>query len=744
MTHKKEFTIGGRPFSLEIGRLAPQADCAVLARYGDTVVLATVVASKKKSELSYFPLQVEYQEKLYAGGLIKGSRWVKREGRPTDDVILKGRLIDRSIRPLFPKSYHHDVQVVVTVLSIDKENDPDMVGMIGVSCALSLSQIPWNGPIAAVRMGMVDGILVVNPTMEQEEKSSLDLVVSASKEKVLMLEAGANQLSEDDMFTAITTAHKTIQPIIQAIEEFTKEHGQKKQLVEKSGQEELEKILEKSYKKEIMSSMTGVALKKEGASEELSALLDDLEKKYTETYTRSELFDAADHIFEKLVRNQVIEKKVRVDGRGLSDIRPLSAEVSVLPRTHGSAIFQRGNTQALTITTLGAPGMEQLLESAEGQESKRYIHHYNMPPFSVGETGRMGSPSRREVGHGALAERALLPVIPDRKKFPYTIRVVSEILSSNGSTSMASTCGSTLSLMDAGVPIIEPVAGISVGLVTKDDAFELLTDIMGVEDFTGDMDFKVAGTKNGITAIQLDVKINGLTHEMIRQTLVRAKEARMKILGVMLAALPASKEKVSTYAPKIEQVQIPVDRIGEIIGPGGKMIRNITAQSGCEIDVDDDGTVTISSQDAEKLKKGIEMVTNIVREIKEDEEFVGTVKRFMPFGAFVEIIPGKEGLVHLSKMSTSFVNKPEDVLSLGEKVNVRVSEIDKMGRINLSMISKEDEQKGGRSSGSPRTGGYSRDRGGDRGERGRDSRDSRDNRRGGSRRYQHPHLQENR
>ena len=738
MIHKKEFTIGGRPFSLEIGLLAPQADSAVLARYGDTVVLATVVASKKESDLSYFPLQVEYQEKLYAGGLIKGSRWVKREGRPTDDVILKGRLIDRSIRPLFPKSYHHDVQIVVTILSIDKENDPDMVGMIGVSCALALSPVPWDGPIAAVRMGMVDEKLVVNPTMEQEAKSSLDVVISASKEKVIMLEAGANQLSEDQMFTAITTAHETIKPIITAIEEFVKEHGQKKQTVEEKGAGELEKQLEKSYKKEIMKVMTATALKKDGASQELSSFLDDLEKKYVDTYTRSEIFDAADHIFEKLIRAQVIEKKVRVDGRGPSDIRPLSAQIGILPRTHGSALFQRGNTQALTITTLGAPGMEQLLESAEGQDSKRYIHHYNMPPFSVGETGRVGFPSRREIGHGALAERALLPVIPDKKRFPYTIRVVSEILSSNGSTSMASTCGSTLSLMDAGVPIQEPVAGISVGLVTSGDTFELLTDIMGVEDFTGDMDFKVAGTKNGITAIQLDVKIHGLTHEMIKQTLARAKEARMKILDVMLAALPKAKDAVSTYAPKIEQVQIPVDRIGEVIGPGGKMIRSIIAQTGCEVDVDDDGTVTIASQDAEKLRKGIELVTNIVREIKEDEEFVGIVKRFMPFGAFVEIVPGKEGLVHLSKMSTSFVNKPEDVLSLGEKVNVRVSEIDKMGRINLSMISKEDEQKNGsRSSGPSRSGGYSRDRG-DRGDRGRDSQ------RGGSRRYQHPHLQENR
>lgn len=737
MEQKTSITIGGKEISFETGKLAPQADAAVVGRCGDTVVLVTVVASKSESALPYFPLQVEYGEKLYAGGRIKGSRWVKREGRPSDDLILNARLIDRSIRPLFPKEYHHDVQIVITVLSVDKENDPDMLALQATSCALAISQIPWNGPIGGVRVGRVNDELIVNPTAEQMETSTLDLVVSGTADKAVMIEAGAHQLSEELMMEALKRGNDEIKRIIDTIRTFAKKIGKKKQMVVKKESSKLHDVLTKEEKKTIIDLMSQKAVKKEGAAESLNEFSTKLIEKYGEKYEESEFANVIDELFEQHARKQVIEKKVRIDGRKLDEIRPLSAEVGVLPRTHGSAIFQRGNTQALTITTLGAPSMEQYLETAEGEETKRYMHHYNMPPFSVGETGRMGWPSRREIGHGALAERALLPVVPSREKFPYTIHLVSEVLSSNGSTSMASTCGSTLSLMDAGVPIETPVAGISVGLVTEGDRFELLTDIMGVEDFTGDMDFKVAGTHRGVTAIQLDVKIPGLTYEMVEKTFERAKEARAKILEVMNKAISSPRQHVSTYAPKIETVTIPTEKIGEIIGPGGKMIRNIIATTGCDVDVNDDGVVTISSQEAEKVKKAAEWIKGIVREVQPGEMFNGVVTRMMPFGAFVEVLPGKEGLVHLSQMSTEYVKSPEDVVHVGQKVQVQVIEIDEQGRINLSMLSKEERE----SKRQNRNQGHGNDRTHSHG-------NGRSSNNGGNRRdrrpYQHPHLKENR
>ncbi|KKS19120.1 MAG: Polyribonucleotide nucleotidyltransferase, partial [Candidatus Roizmanbacteria bacterium GW2011_GWC2_41_7] len=570
------------------------------------------------------------------------------------------------------------------------------------------------------------------------EFSDLDLVVSSSKEKVVMIEAGANQIPEEKMFSAIKMALDETKPIIAVIEELQKKAGKKKQVVPEKRDHKLFDAIKKSHKKEIVETLTARTLKKEGAYEKHMQLITELSKAYEEVYSTSEVIGVLDEIFEENMREIILKTGKRVDGRGLKDLRPLSGRVSVLPRTHGSAIFQRGDTQALTITTLAPPSLEMWLESAEGEETKRYMHHYNMPPFSVGETGRVGYPGRREIGHGALAERALEPVIPTEEEFPYTIHVVSEILSSNGSTSMASTCGSTLSLMDAGVPIKAPVGGISTGLVTQGEKFVLLTDIMGVEDFGGDMDFKVAGTKEGITAIQLDIKIDGLTLPMIKDTFAQSYEARLKILDMMNSVIPSTRTAVSEYAPKVETVTIDVEKIGEVIGPGGRMIKSIIAETGCDINVEDDGVVTIAGLDTAKVQTAVDWIKGIVREVKEGEVFEGEVKRLMSFGAFVEILPGKEGLVHLSKMSTEFVEKPEDVVSVGQTVRVRVVEIDQRKRINLSMLFGEDTKSERRDR--PRLSSQRDDR--SRGGRG----DRQGDHRGGysKQRYQHPHLREDR
>jgi polyribonucleotide nucleotidyltransferase len=689
--------LGGTTLTLETGSLAPQASASILARLGDTVVLATVVEGNLREDIDYFPLSVEFVERLYAGGRIKGSRWVKREGRPSDEAVLSGRLIDRSIRPLFPKEYKNEVQVMATVLSVDGENEPDILALIAVSAAISISRIPWNGPVGAIRMGYVrdpegkQSEYISNPTRSQLDYSDLDVVATQTKEKTLMLESGAKQVPEDIMLEAIKRAHIDNDRVIELINELTKKVGQKKVTVTPNTTYlETVKKIEKSYKEDIAALAAARANKEAGGN--LAGEL--VNKIYEEEKMRDPsgevdkklLAKAVEYVMFQMIRSDVITKKKRADGRKVDEIRPISAQVSVLPRTHGSAIFQRGLTQALTVATLGSPRLEQLIESAEGEESKRYIHHYSMPPYSVGEAGRAGFTSRREIGHGALAERALEPVIPGKDVFPYTIRLVSEILSSNGSTSMASTCGSTLALMDAGVPITKPVAGISIGMMSDEKDYVLLTDIIGLEDFSGDMDFKVAGTEDGITAIQLDVKIPGLTDKQVEEILAAAKTARMFILEKMLATLPQSRSEVSEFAPKIEMVQIPVDKIGELIGPGGKIIKNIIAQTGATVDVEDDGTVTVSGTDEEAVQKALDWVKGIVREVQPGEIFEGPVKRILPFGAFVEFLPGKEGMVHVSKMAKGFVKNPEEVVTIGQSVKVRVAEIDDQGRINLSMF----------------------------------------------------------
>jgi polyribonucleotide nucleotidyltransferase len=708
--------LDGKVLTLETGELAVQATSSVLATMGETVVLVTVVEGGK-SDLDYFPLSVEYGERLYAGGKIKGSRWVKREGRPSDEAILAGRLIDRSIRPLFPKAFKNDVQVIVTVLSVDGENEADIVALNGVSAALALSRIPWNGPVGAVRVGFVkengNGEYLINHGPSESEFSELDIVVSQTKDKTVMIEAGAYEVSEDVLYAAIEKAHVVTGKIIETIEGFAKKAGQKKlEVTEDPLLHEAIALIEKSFKAEV-EGLIASRVNKEGSGNETDDLIAKIleAEKMANPDTKLDkkiIAKAVEYIMFKLIRKSVVEKKKRVDGRKMDEIRPINMRAGVLPRTHGSALFERGITQALSIVTLGSPRMEQLIESAEGEETKRYIHHYSGLPYSFGQTGRVGTPSRREIGHGALAERALLAVIPKQDVFPYTIRVVSEVLSQNGSSSMASTCGSTLALMDAGVPIKKPVAGISVGMMSDEKNYELLTDIIGLEDFSGDMDFKVAGTDSGVTAIQLDVKIPGLTLEQIKKILEQAKKGRLEILEKIQATLPKSREALSKYAPKIEIVKIPVEKIGEVIGPGGKVIKNIIATTGAQVEVEDDGSVAISGVSDEAVQKAVTWVKSLTREVLANEEFEGEVKRILPFGAFVEILPGKEGMVHVSKMSTEFVQDPNDVVQLGQKVKVRVVEIDEQGRINLSMLFGEDAQKADRprTEDRPRTGGY--------------------------------------
>ncbi|OGG24663.1 polyribonucleotide nucleotidyltransferase [Candidatus Gottesmanbacteria bacterium RIFCSPLOWO2_01_FULL_43_11b] len=695
---KKSVEIGGRTLSLEAGRFAEQATASIVAQYGDTMVLAAVTASGHETTLDYFPLSVEYVERLYAGGRIKGSRWVKREGRPSDDAILSGRLVDRSIRPLFPKSYKHDVQVVITTLSIDGENDPDVLGLVAASAALAISPIPWEGPVAAVRMGYIKeqdngkGQLIINPTVTEQALSEFDVVVSSTLDRVMMLEGGFCETGEDLVLESIKSAKNENKKIISVIAQLVKEVGKPKiKAPEPEEKTTLKDFILKNYKKQMEDVFTKHAAKESG-SEDVQALAVEIAGDEAQ-WNVKDVLNELDKLFKKKLREDIMKSGKRIDGRKIDEIRPIGIDVGILTRTHGSAVFARGQTQVLTVATLGTPSLEQLIESPMGEESKRYIHHYSMPPYSVGETGRMGTPSRREIGHGALAERALLSVIPSEDEFPYTIRLVSEVFSSNGSTSMASTCGSTLALMDAGVPIKEPVAGISIGLVTEKEKYVLLTDIMGVEDFGGDMDFKVAGTKNGITAIQLDMKVHGITDEIIKGTLESAKKARMTILASMLKVIGSPRAKLSQYAPKVQVVKIPVDRIGEVIGPGGKTIRQIIAVTGAVVDVKDDGSVFISGTKEDGVERAVTWIKGITHEVKSGEEFEGEVKRILPFGAFVEILPGKEGMVHVSQMASGFVNDPNDVVSLGQKVKVRVIEIDDQRRINLSMLFGQDASK---------------------------------------------------
>jgi polyribonucleotide nucleotidyltransferase len=694
----KSLEVAGRTLTFEIGRYASRATSAVLARYGETTVLATVVVSPQESKLDYFPLTVEYQVRLYAGGRIKGSRWVKREGRPTDAEVLSGRLIDRSIRPLFPKSFHHEVQAIITVLSVDLANDPDILAINAASTALAISPIPWNGPVAAVRMGLVESEIVVNPPGDNEKPSDLDLVVTSNDHLVTMLEAGASQVPEERVFKALETGHGENQKIIKLIAGFAEEVGQTKISVPvKPHDASLVKQVSTSAKEIIKDTLDSAKGK---SVVERMQIYEDAKETVVEGFdenVRGEVKVIIDELFTQSFRSSVLEKNKRWDGRKLEEVRPLGIEVGILPRVHGSAHFQRGDTEALTVTTLGAPSLSQSLETAEGDETKRYMHHYNFPPFSVGETGRMGL-SRREIGHGALAERALIPVIPPETEFPYAVRVVSEIMTSNGSTSMAAACGSTLSLMDAGVPILAPVSGISTGLITpkgypgKTDGYVLLTDINGGEDQYGDMDFKVAGTEKGVTAIQLDVKVPGLTLEICKETFTRARAARMEILKAMLAVLPKSRPQLSQYAPKISTIQMPIDKIGELIGPGGKVIRKLMADTETSIDVNDDGTVFVSGSDQEKVNQVLTWIQSLSHVVAPGEIYEGTVARIQPFGVFVEILPGKDGMVHVSLMANDFVSDPNQIVKVGDKVKVWVTEIDDLGRINLSMLFDQNGQ----------------------------------------------------
>lgn len=710
---KKTLEIGGRTLTLKTGILAPQATLAVTAQYGDTVVLATVTSAPLRQELDYFPLSVEYQERLYAGGRIKGSRWVKREGRPTDDEILKGRLIDRSIRPLFPKTYKMDVQVIATVLSVDMENDPAMTAGFAVSAALTASSLPWGGPVSILNVGLIDGEYVINPTNAQEESSKMDLIVSATKEAIIMVEAGANEVSEDEVIKGIEFAQKESKQVFDFINEFAKEVGIEKEVVAKT---EHDKALVKAIAaiaEERLPAVIDQMAKKEGKSAMWDELLAEV-KAAVEPEQQVEASIILDDMKKEIIRKNIL-KGVRPDGRKLDQVRVLSSAVGVLPRTHGSALFQRGATQVMNVATIGPLSDGQLLESAEGEREQRYIHHYIMPPFSTGETGRVGQPSRREIGHGALAERALFPVIPDEKTFPYAMRLVSEVLSSNGSTSMASTCGSTLSLMDAGVPIKSPVSGIAMGLVIESDKeYAVMTDIAGIEDFNGDMDFKVAGTKDGITAMQLDVKTLNLTAKILKDAIAQAKVGRAHILKHMLETISEPRAQVSTYAPKVKTVHIDPTKIGEVVGPGGKIIKRIIAETGANVEISDDGSVAISAVDIEAVNKAVAWVESIVKVPMPGEIYEGEVVRIERFGAFVEILPGKDGLVHVSDMGEGFVSSPEDIVTIGQKVQVRVKEVDQMGRINLSLnldpatdIAKEEARAA--------AGGRDFDRGNDRG-----------------------------
>ncbi|MBO7288826.1 MAG: polyribonucleotide nucleotidyltransferase [Clostridia bacterium] len=688
MTQKFTTTIAGREFTVETGELAQLASGSALVRYGDTVVLATATASAKPREgVDFFPLSVDYEEKMYSVGKIPGG-FLKREGKPSEKAILTGRVIDRPIRPLFPKDYRNDVGVVTTVMSVDIDNSPEICAMNGASIAISISEMPFAGPVGAVVVSLVDGEFVINPTLEQREKSEMYVTVAGTKKKVVMIEAGANEVSEEVMYDAILYAHQEIIKICDFIEEIVKAVGKEKAPYEsyELDHDMYDKVYAYSYDKVCAAIDTD---DKRIRDERMKVLSDEVMAYLGEEYEGrdAELGEIFYKIQKEIVRKWLIEDHKRVDGRGINEIRPLSASVGILPRTHGSGLFSRGQTQVLTIATLGAVSESQIVDGLDEETSKRYMHHYNFPSYSVGETKPSRGPGRREIGHGALAEKALKPVIPSTEEFPYAIRLVSEVLSSNGSTSQGSVCGSTLALMDAGVPIKAPVAGISCGLITKPDSDEFLTmvDIQGVEDFYGDMDFKVAGTKKGITAIQMDIKVDGLTYDIIKEAFQKTRDARYYILDeVMLKAIPEPKAELSAYAPKIITTKVPVDKIKDVIGSGGKTIQKIIADTGVKIDIEDDGSVFILTNDAEAGKKALSIVEGIVAEPEVGKIYTGKVVKIIEIGAFVEFLPGREGLVHISKLENHRVNKVEDVVSEGDEIKVKLMEVDRQGRFNLS------------------------------------------------------------
>ncbi|KXG76917.1 Polyribonucleotide nucleotidyltransferase [Fervidicola ferrireducens] len=677
--------IAGRPFIIETGKMAQQANGAVLARYGDTVVLVTATASKEPREgVDFLPLTVDYEERLYAVGKIPGG-FIKREGKPSEKAILSARVIDRPLRPLFPKGFRNDIQIIATILSVDQDNTPDVVAINGASIALCISDIPFEGPVGAVSVGLVDGNFVINPTVEQYEKSRLRLIVAGTKDAILMVEAGADEVTEEEMINAINFGHEEIKKIVEFQEEIIAKVGKPK--MEFTVQEidpELEKAVREYAREEILKAIR--IYDKQEREAYLQKINEDTIAHFQETYPEKEkeIADVLYNILKEEVRNMITYEGIRPDGRKSTEIRPISCEVGILPRTHGSGLFTRGQTQVLTVATLGALGDVQILDGLELEESKRFMHHYNFPPYSTGETRVLRGPGRREIGHGALAERALEPMIPPEEEFPYTIRLVSEVLSSNGSTSMASVCGSTLALMDAGVPIKAPVAGIAMGLIKQDDKVTILSDIQGIEDFLGDMDFKVAGTSKGITAIQMDIKVKGIDTDTLRKALEQAKEGRLYILEKMLATISSPRSELSPYAPRIFTTVIDPEKIRDVIGPGGKMINKIISETGVKIDIEDDGKIYVAAPNESAGKKALEMIKNITQDVEVGKIYLGKVLRITNFGAFVEILPGKEGLVHISKLSKGRVKRVEDVVKIGDEILVKVTDIDKQGRINLS------------------------------------------------------------
>lgn len=680
-----EMELAGRTLKAEIGKVAEQANGAVLLSYGETVVLVTATASDKPREgIDFFPLSVDLEERQYSVGKIPGG-FIKREGKPTEKAVLTSRLIDRPIRPLFPKGYRNDVQVIATVLSVDQDCTPDMVAMIGSSIALSISDIPFDGPTGAVTIGLVDGEFVVNPTASERDITTMNLVVSGTKDAIMMVEAGGEEIPESVMLEGIMLAHEKIKDIIKFVEKIVLEVGKEKQEVELF---EPDENIDREVREYAMEKMKNAIQTEEKLqrNENMENVKEEVVNKFIEEYPENEkdIQASLTTIIKELVREMIIKEGMRPDNRKTEEIRPITCEVGLLPRTHGSGLFTRGQTQALTIATLGALGDAQVLDGLGLEETKRYMHHYNFPPYCVGDTRFLRGPGRREIGHGALAERALEPVIPSEEEFPYAIRLVSEVLSSNGSSSQASVCGSTLALLDAGVPIKAPVAGIAMGLIKEENDVAILSDIQGMEDFLGDMDFKVAGTKEGITAIQMDIKIHGIDREILERALEQARKGRLFILDKMNTAISEPRSEMSKYAPRVIKTKVDPEKIRDIIGPGGKTINKIIAETEVKIDIEDNGEVFVTANNREQGEKALRIIEEIVKEVEVGEIYVGKIVRITNFGAFVEVLPGKEGLVHISQMAKERIGKVEDLFKVGDEIVVKVTEIDKQGRINLS------------------------------------------------------------
>jgi polyribonucleotide nucleotidyltransferase len=748
--YHKDIVVGDKTIHLTIGKFSEQVSAAVLAQCGETVV-HTTVALGRKVNLGYFPLSVEFAEKLYASGIIKGSRWVKREGRPTDDAILRARVVDRTMRPLFPEGITNEVQIISTVLSYDGENEPDMLALLTSGLALQISDIPFDGPVAGMRIGYSKAAnegsdkpsFIFNPTKTEMKESDLDLIVSASKTSIVMVEAGANEVSEEVMIEALVESQELLAGVCEEIESIAAEIGKEKVTLldevpedEAKAEEALIAEIKAKYDQEVHEMVVKKAHLQEtgidGLIEKISEELNADKTEEDEEISASAINNILQALMKKEARRMILEDGIRPDGRSTEQIRPIWSEVDVLPRVHGSAMFKRGATQGVTVATLADPSLGQLIEDLDGERTKNYIHHYNMPPYASGEAGRFGSPKRREIGHGALAERALLPMIPSQEEFPYTIRVVTEIMSSNGSTSQAAVCGSTLSLMAAGVPIKRPVAGIAMGLMSDGEGkFVVLSDIQGLEDHVGDMDFKVAGTEEGITAIQMDIKLKGIPKDILIKALGQARTGRLHIMSEMLKAIDAPRTELSQYAPKVHQVNIPAEKIGAVIGSGGSVIKDIIEKSGAEVNVEEDkenalGIINISSPDQESIDKAAQMIEDITREVVVGDEFEGTVTRVEGYGIFVEYLPGREGLVHVSNMAVDFVKDANELYKIGDSVHVRVKEFNPEGKIALTMLTAEQEaeQKAKRDARPPRD-----NNSGDRKSFDRNSRGSRNNRR---------------